>query len=76
MALLFDGCTGNESNIMIFEPQITELRQFVNHLDEQIVRYKKTGQNTERLQDNKARALATIQKLKQAQNNNGMICRK
>jgi hypothetical protein len=50
--------------------QIKELREYCNHLDEMIARYKKQGRDPSRLQDNKAKARETIEQLKQAQNSN------
>lgn len=54
----------------MFESQIKELRQYINHVDEQIRMYRKQGRNPERLQDNKARALQTIENLKQVETGN------
>jgi hypothetical protein len=53
-----------------FSYQVKELRQYINHLDEKIARYKKQGRDPSRLKDNKANARETIEQLKQAQTSN------
>jgi len=49
----------------MYEFQIKELREYVNFLDEKIVRYEKQGRNPERLKENKAHAIHTIAELEQ-----------